>query len=285
MKKVNLDNGKGGTETSRWIMLLDEYINKIPRARAYASKAGYCPTANWFMGHVEESGLINGVAKLYQGIGNGVESEFIKAAERNKILLGSQVRLPTPSGIELGGYIDLIAIDQNEQPALYEIKTCKELPNKIKPEHAAQVAAYWIFSGIEKCHVIYSARKVQNWPDQTPLIKVIEFDPSLYEQYIFNVFMTLKTFNGSLPPQRPDGFRINVECTYCNFQHRCWNDHSTKFIKNTEMTDIQRKADRLMKDTLEQRNNFIPLTLKSAYNTCPESTKQILNKFIKYYGG
>lgn len=155
--------------SSFWEGILIESITKGGRARPFASKAGYCPTANWFMGDTKGEYIVGASMKLYQGIGNGVEAELVAGAERSGILLGTQVKMPTPSGIDIGGFIDLVAIGPDGSPTLYEIKTCTNIPAKIKPEHAAQAATYWLFSGIDRVEVIYVSRKVQNFPDPTPL--------------------------------------------------------------------------------------------------------------------
>ena len=57
-----------------WEGILTESITKGGRRRPFASKAGYCPTANWFMGDSKGEFVVGASMKLYQGIGNGVEA-------------------------------------------------------------------------------------------------------------------------------------------------------------------------------------------------------------------
>ena len=267
-------------ETERLMLFLSEQVTYKPRHRVIASKAGFCPTANWFSGNTTNDGIINSVTKLYQGIGNGVEEEIVKAYERNNQLLGTQVMLPTPDNIELGGFIDLIAKNSNGVPSLFEIKTCTSLPSKIKDEHAAQIATYWTFSGIDDCYLIYVSRRVQDYPDPTPLIKVFTFDASKYEKEIDNVFLSLVTFNSNLPPIRPDGFSQNSQCTFCNFNGRCWNNENTKFMSTSMMSSSLNKASRLKEQTLKNRNNFYIKTLENCMSSVSEENKIELKNFI-----
>jgi len=219
--------------------------------------------------------------KLYQGIGNGVETELVAAAERKGILLGTQVKLPTPRGIDIGGFIDLIAIGSDGSPVLFEIKTCTNLPTKIKPEHAAQAATYWLFSGMDRVEVVYVSRKVQNFPDPTPLIKTFLFDPTEYGNEINNVFVTLETFNASKPPQRQPHFSKNRECMFCDFAVRCWNMDSTEFLSNREMAEVERKAQKEKQKILNERKSYIVRTLENCKVSVPDSNKALLEGFIK----
>ena len=85
--------------------------------------------------------------------------------------------MPTPKGVDIGGFIDLIASAPMAHSTPFEIKTCTNLPTKIKPEHAAQAATYWLFFRHGSVEVIYVSRKVQNFPT-LPLIKAFQFDPT-----------------------------------------------------------------------------------------------------------
>lgn len=263
-------------ETERLRFILNEMSNSRPRQRAYASKAGFCPTANWFSGNTENSSLISGTMKLYQGIGNGVEEEIVKAFERNGALLGTQVKLPIES---IGGFIDLIGLNVDGEPSLYEIKTCTTLPTKIKPEHAAQVAAYWLFSGFERCYVIYVSRKVQEYPDPTPLIKVLEFDPTQYQNEMLNVFRTLETYSADKPPQRPPEFRQNSHCTFCQYNSICWSKDIEDFLTNAQMVKVDHNAEKALEKVKKERKNFVQLTLENC-KTSVGANLDMLEKLI-----
>lgn len=270
---------KKNEETNRLNIYLTEQVTYKPRHRVIASKAGFCPTANWFSGNTTNNGIIAAVTKLYQGIGNGVEEEIVKAYERNNALLGSQVMLPTPENVELGGYIDMIALNANGIPSLFEIKTCTAIPSKIKDEHAAQTATYYTFSGMD-AYVIYVSRKVQDYPDPTPLIKVFAFDPDKHEEEIDKVFLSLVTFNSNLPPSRPDGFSENSQCTFCNFKSRCWND-DTRFMSVSMMSSMKNKARKLKEQTFKDRGDFYVRTLKNCMTSVPDDKKIELQSLIE----
>ena len=267
--------------SSFWEGILIESISKGGRARPFASKAGYCPTANWFMGDTKGEYIVGASMKLYQGIGNGVEEELVKGAERKGILLGTQVKMPTPKGVDIGGFIDLIALGADGSPTLFEIKTCTNLPTKIKPEHAAQAATYWLFSGMERVEVIYVSRKVQNFPDPTPLIKAFQFDPTEWQNEIDNVFVTLETFNTSKPPQRPAHFVKNRQCMFCDFANRCWDMNDSEFLSNKEMTEVERKANKRKSEVLAERNKYVRRTLENCRTSVPANNKAMLEEFIK----
>ena len=231
-----------------WESILSESITKGGRARPFASKAGYCPTANWFMGSNKGEFVVGATMKLYQGI---------------------------------GGFIDLIAIGPNGSPTLYEIKSCTNLPTKIKPEHAAQAATYWLFSGFERVEVIYVSRKVQNFPDPTPLIKTFQFDPTEWQNEILNVFITLETFNNKKPPQRPAHFVKNRQCMFCDFANRCWDMADTEFSPNKEMSAIESKAISHMNKVLKERKNYVTRTLENCRTSVTDANKTLLENFIK----
>jgi hypothetical protein len=264
-----------------WEGILTESITKGGRRRPFASKAGYCPTANWFMGDSKGEFVVGASMKLYQGIGNGVEAEIVAAAERKGIMLGTQVKLPTPFGVDIGGFIDLIAIGSDGSPTLYEIKTCTNLPNKIKPEHAAQAATYWLFSGMERVEIIYVSRKVQNFPDPTPLIKTFQFDPTEWSNEIENVFTTLATFNGAKPPQRPPHFVKNRQCMFCDFANRCWDMNDSEFLSNKQMSDIDKNAGEHRRKILSERAKYVSKTLENCKTSVPAGNAALLDDFIK----
>lgn len=278
---IGANLSKKNEETNRLALFLTEQVTYKPRHRVIASKAGFCSTANWFSGNTTNDGIIGAVTKLYQGIGNGVEEEIVKAYERNDSLLGTQVMLPTPDNVELGGYIDMIAINAHGVPSLFEIKTCTAIPSKIKDEHAAQTATYWTFSGIDNCYLIYVSRRVQDYPDPTPLIKVFPFEPSKYEKQIDRVFLSLVSFNSNLPPTRPEEFSENAQCTFCNFKSRCWNDSSTKFMSGSMMNAALKKANKLKEETLKRREDYYVKTLKNCLSSVPENKKIELENFIE----
>lgn len=259
-----IDNGE-----INWASLLEESIDNQPRHRPYASKAGYCPSANWYMGNTQGNYIVSGSMKLYQGIGVGVESEIVNAAKRNNILVGTQVKLPTvPSlDVDIGGFIDMI-VKENNKLVLYEIKTCTALPRKIKPEHAAQAAAYWLFSGIEDVRVLYVSRKVQDFPDPTPLLCTIKFDPEQHENQLLNVCVTLQTFNSHKPPTRPQYFSKSRDCTFCNFSQKCWSSTDKDFLSNSEMEVVRVKASKLLSAIISKREVLREQTIKN----CKEAT-------------
>ena len=269
------------TTSSYWEGILQEVVSKGGRRRPFASKAGYCPTANWFMGDTKGDFVVGASMKLYQGIGNGVEEELVKGAERRGILLGTQVKLPTPRSVDIGGFIDMIALGADGTPTLFEIKTCTNLPTKPKPEHAAQAATYWIFSGFDNVELIYVSRKVQNFPDPTPLIRTFKFDPTEYQNEIDNVFQTIETFNGSKPPQRPAHFSKSRECVFCDFQSRCWDMDSSEFLSNREMGVVQTLGDKHRDKIIRERSDYVLKTLMNCRTSVPAGNKQLLDDFIK----
>lgn len=269
------------TTSAYWETIMQETIHKGDRRRPFASKAGYCPTANWYMGNTSGDFVVGASMKLYQGIGNGVEEELVRGAERAGILLGTQVKLPTPHGVDLGGFIDMIALGADGSPTLFEIKTCTNLPNKIKPEHAAQAATYWLFSGMQNVELIYVSRKVQNFPDPTPLIRTFKFDPTEYEFELLNVMRTLETFNLDKPPQRPATYSKTRECVFCDFNIRCWASDVSDFLDNRQMSSVEAKASSELERMKSMRNGFIQKTLMNCRTSVPPANKQLLEDYIK----
>lgn len=269
------------TTSTYWEQILQETVRKGDRKRPFASKAGFCPTANWYMGNTSGDFVVGASMKLYQGIGNGVEEELVRGAERFGILLGTQVKLPTPYGVDLGGFIDMIAIGADSSPTLFEIKTCTNLPNKIKPEHAAQAATYWLFSGMDNVELIYVSRKVQSFPDPTPLIRTFKFDPTEHEFELLNVMRTLETFNLGKPPQRPAAYTKTRECVFCDFSIKCWSSTPEDFLDSKKMNVVERESLAKLRDVKSKRKGFVRKTLENCRTSVPAPNKELLEDLIK----
>lgn len=271
--KMNIQD----SETERLFRILTQANKGYKQNRPYASRMAYCYTANWFGMNREQDSVTNGAMKLYQGIGNGVEAEIISAYQRAKLLLGTQVPLPTPNGIEIGGYIDMVALNASGKPSVYEIKTCTNIPSEIKAEHAAQVAVYHTFSGLD-CYVIYVSRKVQNFPDPTPLVRVFEFNPLEHKDKISNTFLSLVTQGSSLPPPRPSHFRENNECGFCTWKSFCWNE--ANFMQARDFIRFTGDAEKLSEKVLSERKKFKKATLMACEASVPSFQLSLLQSFI-----
>ena len=82
---------------------------------------------------------------------------------------------PKSFGIDVGGFIDAIGYDSQRNVAAYEIKTAGTIPPVPKATHLSQAMTYAILGGIDNVFLVYVGRKVQDFPDPTPLVKVLRW--------------------------------------------------------------------------------------------------------------
>ena len=255
------------------------------RKRPYASTIAYCPREAWMHANVLQGDkVLPPTLSLYQGIGNGVEERIVDSFEAHGNLLGKQVRMPNPPGtfkIESGGYIDMVALNGNGKVAAYEIKTASSLPSSPKGRHLAQAMAYGCLGGFDHVYVLYVERKVQNWPNPTPLVKAIELDvQALLPEYMTTIVLTGMAMHSHEAPMRPAHFRQSNECSYRPLVDGCWNQ---EFRTRTPQASLQDRhaAERIAEELIAMRPQFYKDSLTNALPTCPTNVRYKLEAELK----
>lgn len=285
-KEAITEQGKQASETNHILNALTMERRGGKRFRPFASSVSYCARQNWFFGSGKgsEVTVTEPSLNLYQGIGEGVEARIVQGLTAHGFLLGSQVKLPNPPknfGIDVGGYIDAIAYNSVGQVSAYEIKTAGSIPPSPKLNHLSQAMTYAALGGIDNVYLVYVGRKVQDFPDPTPLVKCFRIDVhELLLEYMTTLVMSCHSLNNSLAPQKPATFRKSVECQYCDFQQRCWNEIDVETVSYSEHVERYAEAEKTAHELLEWRPQFYSQLLENCTPSLPQGKEDELKKLI-----
>jgi len=202
------------------------------RKRPYASSVGYCPRQNFLFSKPQKQlNHFSAPNAIYMGIGNGVEEFLYRRFEENDKALASNIYLPDLrpewNEIDIGGKIDIVGLDHNDEIAIWEVKTCGKLPVEPKLSHLRQVQVYSIFGGFNRANLIYFSRDVIEWPNTELQVRNFVIDTS-YEALFpvtKQVFYTFEALALGILPNQAGGFRKSSECKYCPFKDECHSFH------------------------------------------------------------
>lgn len=270
---------KGGNEVNHVLSMLTSSTTKGKRFRPYAADAGLCATKNWLFANTEQEPTVTAATlKIYQGIGNGVEEVITEGFEMHGDLLSTQIKLPNPPktyGIDVGGYIDMLAYDRLKRIAAYEIKTCSSIPDKPKAGHLAQAMTYACLGGLDVVYIVYVSRQVQAFPDPTPLVRVFELDvESMLLEYMTMIVLSCHSLRNEKAPLRPAHFRKSNECNYCPFVQKCWNEIGFAFQDPSDSLLDYAAAEKIALELIDQRKSFFHSMLSNALGSAPDGEKQ-----------
>ncbi len=274
-----------GNEFRYVIENLNEMVAaKGKRYRPYASGLD-CPRKVWFFANTDSGPQVNpATMKLYQEIGNSVEEVIVNGFRNNSNLLGTQVKLPNPPkryGVNVGGYIDMVALDSTGQIAAYEIKTCKKIPNEPKAPHLSQALVYATLGGFDRVHIVYVSRLVQDWPNPEPLIKVFTVNTAeAIGDVATNIVYSCNTMANAEAPPRPSHFRKHRECQFCDFQVRCWDDGTVPTMAPQDAHEAYAAAEKVAPEIIDMRKLFFLEALSNAKGGAPAYAIPVLDKAI-----
>lgn len=279
---LNYGGDNRGTETGHVIKALTLKEKSFPRRRPYASGVGFCSTQTWFHANRPEGEyVLSPSLNLFQGVGNGVEDRIVEGFEAHKLLLGKQVKLPNPPPtykIDVGGYIDLVALNSLGEVGAYEVKTCSSLPQEPKIAHFSQAMTYACLGGFDNVYIVYVARNVQNFPDPTPLVKVFSIDvQENVLEYMRRIVLSCHHMHDKTAPQRPAHFRKSKECLFCDFQAQCWNVTGFEFKDYSESLIDEGAAEKIALELIEQRPSFFATSLSNAKGGAPKYAIEIID--------
>ncbi len=280
------EQGKQAAETNHILKALELERRGGKRFRPFAGSVSYCARQNWFFGNGEGSTVtvVDPALNLYQGIGEGVEARIVQGMAAHGFLLGAQVKLPNPPknfGIDVGGFIDAIALDSAGNVAAYEIKTAGTIPPSPKANHLSQAMTYAILGGIDNVFIVYVGRKVQDFPDPTPLVKAFRIDVNeLLLEYATTLVMSCHSLPSKEAPQRPATFRKSIECQYCDFQQKCWNEIDVKTMAASQYVERYAEAEKTATELLGWRPYFFSQLLESCSPSVPHGKEGKLKELI-----
>lgn len=284
--KAVSEQGRAATETAHILKSLEMQRRGGKRFRPYASAVSYCARQNWFFanGKGSEVTVVDPTLNLYQGIGEGVEARIVQGMASHGFLLGSQVKLPNPPpnfGIDVGGYIDAIGFDSTGAVAAYEVKTAGTIPPSPKLNHLSQAMTYAALGGLDNVYIVYVGRKVQDFPDPTPLLKVFKIDvQELLAEYMTTLVMSCHGLSNKTAPQRPATFRKSTECQYCDFQQRCWNEIDVTTMPAAEYSERYAEAEKTATELLAWRPHFYSQVLENCTPSTPTAQEDALKSLI-----
>lgn len=98
---------------------------------------------------------------LYFAVGNSIHDAIRKALEQSKVLVANEVRITFGP---IHGFIDDIIISaETGGLKIIDVKTCGQLPNRIKSGQGEQLLLYALLTGISEASIVYVSRNVANF--------------------------------------------------------------------------------------------------------------------------
>lgn len=228
-RAIRVGNGtdRGATSPeSFWSDVLAWTEQFEPRKRMYGSAAAWCPRQNFLNSRDEFNSGLNvfpATAALYMSIGNGIEQALVDGLVRKERFIFNNLYLPKCE-IDIGGKIDLVYVDDENEIAMAEVKSCGNLPDKPKPEHLAQLMTYAAIGGYDRCSLLYVSRNVRT-PRGDAMLRV--FPIEITEQNLLasleKVCLSQLAIENGFVPEIPSNFSRTTTCRFCRFNDYCWN--------------------------------------------------------------
>lgn len=216
-------------------------ITPIPHL--YGASAAWCPRQNFFLTKDWDFGSTDSPSSnLYMSIGNGIEDAICDGLTRKGRLLFNNLYLP-PMDPKVSGKIDIVYIDQDDQIAIGEIKSCGTLPSKPKESHLTQLLTYAAVGGYDRCNLIYVSRNVADQHGNI-LLRVfnIKIDDDTMLDILERVCLSQKVRDENWMPNPPATF-TKATCFYCQFKDVCWGDkqHLLRQFETLSSADYAQK--------------------------------------------
>lgn len=192
------------------------------RVRFHASSGGHCARRNVLHITQSQSVAFDAAAQLYTKIGSTIHSAFQDALFKEDALLFSEYHLPEIETLKLGGYVDAIAVLEQNKVYGLEFKSCGKVPIAVSEEHYKQALIYGAVTGLPMI-VLYMARSVAGWDRQLHLksFKLAPTDAEYCDVLTILALSTLAAAANQTPPI-PARFASQKDCGYCPFKSTCW---------------------------------------------------------------
>lgn len=254
------------------------------RDHMYGSAAAFCPRANFLFANLPESDSeTSPESVLYMKIGDGIESAIAEGLADKDKLVYSNLRIPMTRPW-IGGKIDLVYFDRNDELVIGEVKSCGRLPTKPKYTHMQQLLTYLAYGGYKKGYLIYQSRSVARGPDV--MMRVFEADAT--DDNLFKVLkkicFTEASIIGGHLPSIPASFSAEGECNFCFFKAGCWE--GSEFVASFDKTNVSdhkmlmAEADAWAKDLLSRKHERYLQSLRILIHETGSSNKKITDRLI-----
>jgi hypothetical protein len=207
---------------------------------------------------------------LYFSIGNAIHNDIQNALKSSGLLVANEMK------IEFGpirGYVDdVIVSSETGDLKIIDVKTCGQLPAKIKPGQLEQLLCYALLTGIREASIIYVSRSVANFAGL--MIKEIPASiNSTSMRQVARVVAESLTFNKykTIPP-KPDYRPTEAGCGWCPFkQNGCWSSRDGvrlllpefRYITYPLDPDFEMEISILTEKLLASRFDFYLATINS----------------------
>lgn len=196
----------------------------VEKKSIHGADAAFCSRkANLHMAvESPERESIDPSSTLYFSIGNAIHENISQALRNSGLLVANEMR------VEYGpirGYIDDVIISsETGELKIVDIKTCGQLPSKIKPGQAEQLLAYALLTGISEASIIYVSRNVANFTG----LMIKEIPAPVNKTTLTNIARVVAESivynNHKLVPPKPEYRPTEDGCGWCPFKHNgCWS--------------------------------------------------------------
>lgn len=190
------------------------------KKRLHAGDSGFCSRSTVLNASYSGPGSNDAKSMLYMRIGSAVHDLIQNSLFKSGHLMFKEYKV-MDIGVNLGGYVDIIAFI-NGRLTILELKTAgTSLPPTIKDGHRQQASIYSIITGLP-AEVVYISRNVAGF-DGRPLIKT--YPLSLTRQDAADImFQTVYAYlavNNDVVGPIPAHMNES-KCGYCSYKEFCW---------------------------------------------------------------
>lgn len=248
----------------------------VEKKSIHAADAAFCSRkANLHMAvDAPDREPVDPASTLYFSIGNSIHNDIQNALKKSGLLVVNEMK------IEYGhirGYIDDVIISSETGGLkIIDVKTCGQLPAKIKPGQAEQLLCYALLTGISEASIIYVSRSVANFaglmikeiPTPINLTSMRQVARVVAESLIFNKYQ--------LVPPKPDYRPTESGCGWCPFKNNgCWSAADgirslipkyNYYISPLVVVDLELEISILAEKLLSSKNEFYRSTIEKNSN-------------------
>jgi hypothetical protein len=212
--------------------LLQEYLERKVKERKgnifYPSEIPQCLRRTWYF-YKKPKKLTFELLKLFQAgnlVHNFLISVFLNSFQRDKIQFfdyEGKVRYTGKNFEIIGRYDDVVMININDEPKLFELKTARNLEfiKEVKPHHFSQINFYLKQLGLEKGWVVYIDRRNLN-------IRVFEinFSEEKFQELVKRAEILWNHLKENKLPvaEAKVNKSMSWACRYCSFLQECEKD-------------------------------------------------------------
>jgi hypothetical protein len=200
--------------------------------RLWASQVGVCARKGALKAIEKKQDVEEASKYAYCEIGIAIEKIVLDGIDNDGYLVKRDVKLPAIRGLNLGGYIDAIAIQKGKIFCL-EVKSVGNITPtspissfKSYYTHKNQALVYAAITGLD-ASLLYFSRNPAGWNGWLN-IKQFDFtfaeDSSQIKQALFNTVYARMCLDNSVLPEPSLELTSKSRCGFCDYKYQCWND-------------------------------------------------------------